>query len=1142
MDLSGITFDGSSYTFTHLDHPYAVNYHENEGQTVGHLSENAVTSTYEVYVPDIDVSVTCVQGSESVDVIHLPNVDSQLQNVPQKPPLNFGEIATFVQSNEGGKMACTQPNKQLNDIPLLQVLNIGEQLFILSTTLSSGSVEGQTNPSATGFSQSLLPTLQHSVPHQPPCPLSCKTLNKPCCHTQMPPVEKTCPLSHTDVSNPFPKCTELGLNLNMRPKKKLDLTLLTNGVMVEIYNFAKTIKTALQFVVFDILDHNFDLGLLSEQRWRFVKDVNGQFNKIRRKCNSKYGPLEVFTLPDFQRGKQEARSKKEQENALRFQNAYEAVTYFLYTYHDRQLPSPNTSESFSDMTMNGESYTAETSTLAKDQPDPQPMSFGQVKKEPIWADETTPVLKKEESEIDIMSDLVQHIKTESKSEAFETLCTNKEAMPCQKNEPSDISIKDEPDFHPMFLMPTKKEAPWNGTEDAPYTDGIGKLHQTHELPQNHGLNIVPIKNESDLQSEMQGHATTLEHPILLKRTQNNPYPYCRRNGVDLVKSNLGVKKKLDLNLLTMGVMLEIHDFAKKLLTSPQEISVNVVKQQFKLDLKKEQFLRSLCIPAVINSYPKNHALKDTFLNEPFIFSTPVPTHQKTCRPTTLPSASLPSTNERLKAISEIRRLALKKKKEERANMWTKEKEKPAKKQRSMTCTKSNSSLAENQMKSNATQFSVKEAQHVVADIHPQEESVLYPMPTEQESDPKDNQVHTLRKIILNVVTCGTFSNSTIFKKRIAFFLNLVAPNRKLEEILTEYRSEFLPHMVEQYYAYNIPERIRLCFVNKLFGGLHVIDGLVHQAKTTLLLWENVIFVDKEVGSFPSFAKTGLESGTVRLVRSMCDAVQAKGCEIVKFRNFLTGKEFKNFPLVSSGGNRLLDTLCENAAVVYSIHNDLLEFTSANKADSCLFKDVVSDLEIQQFKAGCRALGLVSKIILDPLWRALVLNGNISDIEARYQALVSKLEEWRDDGRQVVEGNACLFDDIEVAKDFVFHKLTMQIDPDFNELTVQVVEILLASFLMVCGKMLSSNPDYCRHVLPSDNLRVKLKLMPRAYPNAQGDFGLLEHLQRAKSGAIGIAIESMVMFKRSRSWTWLPSLDREKIMLMRKTLQGAVKHQ
>ncbi|XP_041715557.2 uncharacterized protein LOC121548221 [Coregonus clupeaformis] len=629
-------------------------------------------------------------------------------------------------------------------------------------------------------------------------------------------------------------------------------------------------------------------------------------------------------------------------------------------------------------------------------------------------------------------------------------------------------------------------------------------------------------------------------------------------------------------------MLEIHDFANEVCASSKEIVVSVIKHYFHLDLENEKLLRSENIGNRLKRLPKLKDMKEKLLNEPFTFTSPVqkPCQKTAAKGTTRPNASLVSKYQSLKEISERRQLDVKKRKEEKtAKMAANEKEEPAKTfpKPQTTCqvkepwsmksvpeiptraglyrqhaisTKSHSALMKKLRKCNVTQCTDEKSKFrqikVPADIYPQEESDHHSELTEQASEPEDSQVDMFRKMILDVVMSDEVDQRKIFTKLIICVGDPADPERKFKQILTEYRSEILPHMVEQYHAYSDAEKVMLSLVNELFCGLHLIDGLAHQAKTTLLLWEKQIFGDKEVRCSSSFGTTELESGTVRLVRSVCDAVQAKGRanddRFVKFKTFLTGKgEFDEVPLVPFRGNRL-DTLCHNAAGVYSIHDDLVEFTSDYIVDSSLIKGVAVDLEVPQFKAGFRALGLISKIIIYPLWRALTLKGNILKMEARYQTLVTKLKEWQEDGRDVVEVNVRLFDDIEVPKDLVFDRLTMWTDTDFYELTVQIVELLLASCLRVCGKMLSSNPDHCRYVLPTDELRVKLRSMPKKDASLQRDVGLLEHLQRAKSGAIGITLEAMVMFKGSRTWDWLQSLDREKRMSVLKAFQHAVKQQ
>ncbi|CAB1343880.1 unnamed protein product [Coregonus sp. 'balchen'] len=146
------------------------------------------------------------------------------------------------------------------------------------------------------------------------------------------------------------------------------------------------------------------------------------------------------------------------------------------------------------------------------------------------------------------------------------------------------------------------------------------------------------------------------------------------------------------------------------------------------------------------------------------------------------------------------------------------------------------------------------------------------------------------------------------------------------------------------------EKTMMSRVNVLLCGLHLIHSLTHQAKTTLLLWENIVLGDQEIGvhSTPNIGTTELEAGTVRLVRTVSDAVQEFGW---------AEDEFDEVPLSPSSGNRI-DNLFHNGAGVYCISRDLVEFTSKCGAGNSSLAAVTADLEVHHFKARCRALGLI----------------------------------------------------------------------------------------------------------------------------------------------------------------------------------------
>ncbi|KAM9333166.1 uncharacterized protein KZ484_018224 [Pholidichthys leucotaenia] len=62
---------------------------------------------------------------------------------------------------------------------------------------------------------------------------------------------------------PFPECVRLGLEFNpcVERKEKLDSSLLTNAMVLEISHFAKVVKRSEKNFLFEMLAFNFDLGL-----------------------------------------------------------------------------------------------------------------------------------------------------------------------------------------------------------------------------------------------------------------------------------------------------------------------------------------------------------------------------------------------------------------------------------------------------------------------------------------------------------------------------------------------------------------------------------------------------------------------------------------------------------------------------------------------------------------------------------------------------------------------------------------------------------------------------------------------------------------------------------------------------------------
>ena len=90
----------------------------------------------------------------------------------------------------------------------------------------------------------------------------------------------------------------------------------------------------------------------------------------------------------------------------------------------------------------------------------------------------------------------------------------------------------------------------------------------------------------------------------------------------------------------------------------------------------------------------------------------------------------------------------------------------------------------------------------------------------------------------------------------------------------------------------------------------------------------------------------------------------------------------------------------------------------------LLQAVLADLKDPMYIAGCRALGLIDKVVTGPLWRKLrespIL---VLEIGSVYCELKTKFDSWSVDASAVIEGSAVLEHANIVRRDEVWSTLT-----------------------------------------------------------------------------------------------------------------------
>ncbi|CAC5414207.1 unnamed protein product [Mytilus coruscus] len=369
-----------------------------------------------------------------------------------------------------------------------------------------------------------------------------------------------------------------------------------------------------------------------------------------------------------------------------------------------------------------------------------------------------------------------------------------------------------------------------------------------------------------------------------------------------------------------------------------------------------------------------------------------------------------------------------------------------------------------------------------------------------------------RKLLEGIITEMTGDDNDQVRQVAVKIKNTVSDqasvNKKFVTLLSEWREKALPHVVENWDTLTAVQRERYVTINYFFCGLHFLVGLSEQANKTLSLWESLVHSGEKVGAptLPGGYSIPGESGTTRLVRTVCKAVQDRGCEKagkpVQFRGLFT----------------------DSRAGVYYLLNDLLSFAEEHKTDNRLFTAVNADLCILSFQAGARALGIVSKMVTGPMWRFMEENGHVSELTPLYQQLYDAFKRLSTDASTLMKGEEFIFGEETVQKDKVFDKLVSP-SPQLDNLTQQILELLFSSFKVVCSRQLKDHIEGGKYATDwSPELLEESATVPRTNVGPERIFSQLDSLIRVMPRATTNAMEGITMWTQNHTANWLESLD------------------
>ncbi|MES9902781.1 MAG: hypothetical protein ABW168_08870, partial [Sedimenticola sp.] len=200
-----------------------------------------------------------------------------------------------------------------------------------------------------------------------------------------------------------------------------------------------------------------------------------------------------------------------------------------------------------------------------------------------------------------------------------------------------------------------------------------------------------------------------------------------------------------------------------------------------------------------------------------------------------------------------------------------------------------------------------------------------------------------------------------------------ATETKFNQLLETYRNEILPDVIVDYDTLDAEEKLVISHMNNFFCGLHTLVHMADAAQKSIYETEHSHFEGHIPIQNPAFIRSG-QSGTARLIFTACKAFarrgdQKSGCHgsfKVFIKQFLKDNDLRALPLEPLRGNRF-NILFSNAGHVYFLKDQMKDFLTKTGSMNGLLSSVLKDLQEPYFIGGCKALGLISKLITTPLW-------------------------------------------------------------------------------------------------------------------------------------------------------------------------------
>ena len=209
---------------------------------------------------------------------------------------------------------------------------------------------------------------------------------------------------------------------------------------------------------------------------------------------------------------------------------------------------------------------------------------------------------------------------------------------------------------------------------------------------------------------------------------------------------------------------------------------------------------------------------------------------------------------------------------------------------------------------------------------------------------------------------------------------------------------------------------------------------------------------------------------------------------------------------------------QNAAAVYYHLDDIAEFLEIHPSTNDLFKSLRFDIKEPVYKAGVRAMGIMYRLVTQPLQIRTNQEGSILDLNADLHQLQMQLTKWSDDASTSLADTPIL--DVHLPEDDVSKSIFLETDAQCDSLTMIAMQMMSTNMLIVLERQAASQLPGGIYWDPSPEVKKMAENVPRSNVVSERDMAILDNLLREKPCLGTTNAETMVMWLNNKPSAWL----------------------